>query len=126
MSIGGKDPARQFNLEYRAADATACPHLVLGAVIRAGLEGIRGKLGTPPIFSGDPETLSNAEKERLGIKRLPRSLSAALDALKADETVSGWFSTVAMETYHGMKRMEMKLVDGIEGDALCQRYAEIY
>lgn len=126
VSIGGKDPARQFNLEYRAADATACPHLVLGAVIRAGLEGIRGKLGTPPIFSGDPETLSNAEKERLGIKRLPRSLSAALDALKADETVSGWFSTVAMETYHGMKRMEMKLVDGIEGDALCQRYAEIY
>ena len=39
MSIGGNDPARQFNLEYRAADATACPHLVLGAIIRAGLEG---------------------------------------------------------------------------------------
>ena len=99
---------------------------MLGAVIRAGLEGIRAKLATPPIFSGDPETLSNAEKDRLGIKRLPRSLSAALDALKADETVSGWFAPVAMETYHGMKRMEMKLVDGLEGDALCQRYAEIY
>jgi glutamine synthetase len=25
-----------------------------------------------------------------------------------------------------MKRMEMKLIAGLEGDALCQRYAEIY
>jgi glutamine synthetase len=33
---------------------------------------------------------------------------------------------VALETYHGMKRMEMKLLDGLEGDALCRRYSEIY
>jgi glutamine synthetase len=99
---------------------------VLGAVIRAGIEGIRAKLGTPAIFSGDPETLSEAEKKKLGIQRLPQSLSAALDTLKADATVSGWFAPVAMETYHGMKRMEMKLIAGVEGDALCQRYAEIY
>jgi glutamine synthetase len=98
----------------------------LGAVIRAGLEGVRAKLKTPPIYSGDPETLSEAEKKKVGIKRLPQSLNAALDTLKADATVSGWFAPVAMETYHGMKRMEMKLLGGLEGDALCQRYAEIY
>lgn len=126
VSLGAQDPARQFNLEYRAADATACPHLVLGALIRAGLEGIRAKLKTPPIFSGDPETLSEAEKAKLGIRRLPQSLRAALDTLKADETVSGWFAPAAMETYHGMKHMEMKLLGDLEGDALCRRYAEIY
>ena len=82
---------------------------MLGAVIRAGIEGIRAKLGTPHIFSGDPESLSEKEKDKFGIKRLPQSLSSALDTLKADTTVSGWFAPVAMETYHGMKRMEMKL-----------------
>jgi len=126
VSIGAKDPARQFNLEYRAADATACPHLVLGVIIRAGLEGVRAGLDAPPIFSGDPEALSEAERDRLGLKRLPQSLSAALDALAADETVSGWFAPVALETYHGMKRMEMKLLTGLEDDALCKRYSEIY
>ncbi len=33
VSIGGKDPAKQYNLEFRAADATASPHLSLAVLI---------------------------------------------------------------------------------------------
>src|SRR5580692_11466 len=39
--LSGRNAASQFNVEYRAADATACPHLVLAAVARAGLEGVQ-------------------------------------------------------------------------------------
>lgn len=126
VAIGGKDPAKQYNLEFRAADATASPHLVLGAIVRAGLEGIRARLPAPPIFSGDPETLSESERETLGLRRLPDSLEGALACLEADEVVSGWFAADALETYVGMKRMEMKLAEGLTGDALCQRYASVY
>jgi glutamine synthetase len=38
----GADRARQFNLEFRAADAAACPHLALAVLVLAGMRGIRG------------------------------------------------------------------------------------
>lgn len=124
--VGKTDPARAFNIEYRPADATACPHLALGVMVRAGLEGIRQKLAAPPLHSGDPALLGQGERDALGLKRLPLSLSAALDALLADATVCGWFAPVAVETYVGMKRMEMKLAGDVPDDAMCRRYAEIY
>ncbi len=125
-SIGGRDPAHQFNIEYRAADATASPHLVLGVMVRAGLAGIRERLSTPAIFTGDPAALTAAERDRLSLRRLPQSLPEALDCLAADGEVCSWFSKAALATYTGMKRMEMKLLEGIEGDRLCARYAGIY
>lgn len=125
-TLAGRDPVREFNIEYRAADATASPHLTLAVIVRAGLAGIRERLAAPPVFSGDPAGLSDAERDTLGLRRLPQSLTAALDCLEQDKQVSGWFSDKALATYTGMKRMELKLVEGIAGDALCARYAAIY
>ena len=126
MNFGGCDPAKQFNLEYRAADATASPRLALVALIRAGLSGIKAKLPAPPIFSGDPETLTETERQQLGLHRLPATLPDALDCLLADDHIKEWFSPAALETYVGMKRMELKLCDGIDVDELCKRYSKIY
>lgn len=124
--LAGTDPARAFNIEYRPADATACPHLALAAMIRAGTEGIRRKLPDPPLFSGDPERLSPAERAGLGLARLPQTLEAALAALEADAVVMGWFSPLATETYLGMKRAEIALAGAELDDRLCDRYAGIY
>lgn len=124
--VGKTDPAKVFNIEYRPADATACPHLALGVMVRAGLEGIRQKLAAPPLFSGDPALLDEAQRQALGLARLPQSLAEALETMLADETVCGWFAPVAIETYVGMKRMEMKLAGDSVDDAMCRRYAEIY
>ncbi len=126
VTMGGKSPAKQFNIEYRAADALACPHLVLGVIVRAGLAGIRDRLPAPAIFSGDPAQLSQEARSELGLHRLPQSLPEALAALESDKEVTGWFASAALLTYTGMKRMELKLCEDLEGDALCARYAGIY
>lgn len=123
---GSKEAARRFNIEYRAADATSSPHLALGAIIRAGLDGIVRSLPTPPIFSGDPDLLDNADREAMGLRRLPTTLSEALLALEADSIVCAWFSPSALETYVGMKRAEIALCSGLEGEAVCARYAKVY
>ena len=47
LTIAGSDPDRQFNVEYRPADAAASPYLALGAVVHAGVEGIRHELELP-------------------------------------------------------------------------------
>ncbi|MFT3988102.1 glutamine synthetase [Aestuariivirga sp.] len=124
--VGKSDPAKAFNIEYRPADACACPHLALGVMVRAGLEGIRAKLAAPPLFSGDPALLCSEECEALGLRRLPQTLAQALDTLLQDSTVCSWFDPKALETYTGMKRMELKLAGDALDDAQCRRYAEIY
>lgn len=125
-TLGGHDPARGFNLEYRAADACASPHLALAMIVRAGLQGIRERLSAPVVFTGDPEALSAEERSRKGLHRLPESLSDALAALSADAVASTFFTGEGLATYLGMKRHEIALVADLDSRALCQRYAGVY
>ncbi len=68
VSIGGRDPSRQFNIECRVADASSNPYLALAAIVRAGREGLKAGLSNPPLFSGDPGTLADGEREELDLK----------------------------------------------------------
>ena len=125
-AFGGKDKARQFNMEYRPADATGNPYLTLAAIIRSGIDGLRRKLPPPPIFSGDPATLSEAERKSLGLKRLPSSLDEALAAFEADETVTSWFSPLFIETYLGVRRQELQMLAGKSPDEICDLYRGLF
>ncbi|MCA1491524.1 glutamine synthetase family protein [Sinorhizobium alkalisoli] len=126
LDLAGSNPARQFNMEYRAADACASPHLSLGVVLKAGLEGIRTGLDQPPLVNSDPSALSAEEQQRLGIRRLPESLAEALDTLAEDEVVTGWFAKEFLECYAAMKRKEIEIVEDLSADELCSRYAAVY
>jgi glutamine synthetase len=122
----GHDPSRAFNMEFRAADATASPHLALAMLIRAGIEGVKAGLETPPIIKGDPDEMSADDRARLGIRRLPSSLPEALAALEADKVVCGWLPPTFLDCWKGMRLKELEIVSGLDDAALCSRYAEIY
>jgi len=126
VTLGGKDPARQFNIEYRAADATANPYLSLAAIIRAGLEGIRRTRPAPPIFSGDPALLSDGERAQKGLMRLPDTLEAALSAFEADAVVRGWFDPLFAETFVGVRRQELRMLAGKPPQAICDLYRDLF
>ncbi len=126
VSMGGADPATQFNLEYRAADAAACPHLVLAGLVLAGLAGIREKLPDPPLVNADPSELSDDERQRLGVRRLPGSLEEALDALETDDVARSWFPPILWDCYLSMKRTEIRLLEGVEAGEACRRYLGVY
>ena len=70
----GANAAEQYNLEYRAADASANPYLMLAVLVQAGLDGIRQRLPAPQATEGDPTTLSPKELQDRGLVRLPQSL----------------------------------------------------
>jgi glutamine synthetase len=124
--LSGRNAASQFNVEYRAADATACPHLVLTAVARAGLEGVRAGLASPPIVDTDPLAMSEDERDHLGLRRLPQSLQEALAIMAGDKVVSAWFTDALLKTYHGLKCREIALLDGLDTCAMLDRYVGIY
>ena len=122
----GRPVAPQYNVEYRASDATANPYLALGAIVHAGLEGLRQGLASPEVTATDPETLSGAERGRLGIVRLPQSLEEALDALEADRIARNWFPEALLDAYLRHKRCEIGIMAELERDERCARYAEAY
>lgn len=126
VELAGRDPAPQLNLEYRPADAAANPHLALGAVIRAGLEGIREALPQPPLVNRDPLELSEEERRAVGVERLPTSLEEALAALEADQVVRSWFSEEMWDCYLSLKRTELELMEGLEPAEACRRYLSVY
>jgi glutamine synthetase len=126
VTLGGRDPAPQYNIEFRAADASGNPYLALGAIIRAGLAGIEAGLPAPPIVTGDPGAMTEAERAKLGLRRLPESLDAALSLFEADPIVGSWFAPIAKQTFVGMKRAEMAMLAGLTPDEICARYRAAY
>jgi len=118
--------SRAFNLEFRAPDATSSPHMVIGALVRAGLEGIRAKLPLPVAIDRDPGDLTDNERKAMGIVPLPSSLDEALGALEANATVKGWMSPVMYESYVGVKRKEIEMAKGADAAEICRRYHEVY
>ena len=126
VELSGGDPARQFNLEYRAADAAACPHLALAVLVLAGLRGIGEGLPEPHLAQGDPSELDEEERGRLGIRPLPNSLEEALGALESAAVVRSWLSMDLFECYLSVKRTEISLLEGTEPKEACERYLHVY
>ncbi len=126
LRFGGSDPSAQLHLEYRGADATANPYLALGAIVRAGLDGVRSELPAPPILDLDPAQLDAAEAERFGVGALPATLEEALGALAADESVRGWMGPLLYDAYVSVKRSELEATAGLDLQEVCDRYASIY
>jgi glutamine synthetase len=118
--------ARQLRLEYRGADASANPYLALGAIVRAGLDGIRARLPAPPILDRDPARLDALESERYGVGALPASLEDSLRALAEDDTARAWMTPLLYDAYVSLKRAELQAVADLDLDERCRRYAFVY
>lgn len=98
--------AGSVNLELKPVDSTGNPYLVLGAFIHAGLDGIRRSLDPGEPVLVDPATLSEGERQRLSVSRLPASLDAALDALESDEFLVNALGPLRSAAYLAVKRSE--------------------
>jgi glutamine synthetase len=114
------DIVRQYNVEFRPADATASPYLVLGAIIFAGVDGMARKLELPP------EHDTNRPNSQSAAAPLPASLDEALDALERTAAARKWFGTTHFDAYLRAKRAEAANTKALDPATLCTRYAEAY
>ncbi|EPC03552.1 hypothetical protein L861_18630 [Litchfieldella anticariensis FP35 = DSM 16096] len=124
--LGNKPVERQFNLEYRALDATASPHLAMAAILMAGRLGIEQQLPMTARADQDPDALSERERAELGILPLPSSLGAAMEALQASPELEACLPEPLLATYRALKRQELANVEGLDDNALCALYRSIY
>jgi glutamine synthetase len=89
-------------IEVRAGDGSANAHLIVAALLAAGLDGVRRGLEPPPPVEGNAYRAAGAGTP------LPRSLGAALDLLAADSVLVDALGAELVETFVRMKRFEVE------------------
>jgi glutamine synthetase len=95
-----------YNIEFKAADASANPYLALGALIACGLDGIERSLEPADPAGHDPARMTVDELARGRIRPLPASMSAALDALAADGYLLEGLGDLRARCYLAVRRSE--------------------
>ena len=94
------------HFEFKVIDASSNPYLALGAVIAAGLDGIREQLQLGRPVQQDPGYLSEGEHNEYNIAPLPSSLGDALIHLKNDAVVMRALGNELARAYIGVKNAE--------------------
>jgi glutamine synthetase len=118
--------ANHFNVEYRAADATACPYLALGALVHAGVDGIERHLTLPQPLEQPFASMSDVERHAAGMRSLPGTLAEAIGLLRSTPVARDWFGAEFFELYLNCKLEEEQAVAGLEPQDICDRYAAVF
>jgi len=106
---GYANSPENVRVEYRPPDATCNPHLVVAAMLMAGLDGIANRIDPGEPLRADLFHLPI--EELMAIPALPHSLGEALEALEADREfllVGDVFTEDLLETWVALKRNEEK------------------
>jgi glutamine synthetase len=81
----GKEEATR--IEYRAPDPACNPYLAFAVMLAAGLKGVEGNYPLPDPVEDDVYHMTEAQRDRLGIKSLPGSLFEAIQETEGSALV---------------------------------------
>jgi glutamine synthetase len=103
-----------YNIEFKAADASANPYLALGALIACGLDGIERSLEPADPAGHDPARMTADELARGRIRPLPASMGTALDELAADKYLLEGLGDLRARCYLTVRRSEAEAFAGAD------------
>jgi glutamine synthetase len=103
--------SQTMNIEIKAVDGSSNPYLALGGIIAAGLDGIEQSSDPGEPLPVDPSDLSDAERDRRGIRAVPSSLRAAVGEFAADPLFKTSMPELMWRAYQQVKLAEC---DGFE------------
>ncbi len=101
-----KGKPSSVRVEYRVPDAACNPYLALSVMLAAGLAGIREGYELPPEVAADVDRLSPSERAAAGVKRLPGTLSEALDIMEGSELMAEALGEHVFDWFLRNKRAE--------------------
>ena len=119
-------PQSRYCIENRAADMCMNVYLSLAMTLGAAIEGIANKVEPGPPTDRDLYTMTDEEFKELGIRRLPRNLSAATDALRDDELAEQVMGPAMRNSYIAYKVDEWERYHQAVTDWEVQEYLRLY
>jgi len=99
---------KSARIEYRAGDASMNIYLGTAILLEAGLDGIKNKIwpNEPTLMNVD--MLSDEERKRMGIQKLPESLEDSLSAFKKSTLIKKVFGKEFIKIYLKFKTKELQ------------------
>jgi glutamine synthetase len=111
-----RDRGARTRIEIRAGDGAANSHLIVAALLAAGLDGVQRELEPPaPIHGG-------AISGDVGVP-LPTNLEAALDRLESDELLVSALGDQLVDAFVRLKRFEVSRFNQWVSDWELDEYA---
>lgn len=83
-------PSKQASarVELRSLDSSVNPYLAFALILAAGLKGIEEGYELPDPAEDDVWSLTDKQRQALGIKPLPKNLDSAVRAMETSELVA--------------------------------------
>ena len=100
----GKESA--CRLELRSPDPACNPYLAFSVILAAGLDGLKTKAPLPPAAETNVASLSEAERRKLGIQALPRSLGEAIEVAQSSVLLRECLGEHIFTSFLKNKRLE--------------------
>lgn len=119
-------PQSRYCIENRAADMCMNVYLALAMTLTAAIDGIANKTDPGAPTDRDLYAMTNEEFKELGIKRLPRNLMMATEALQADALAERVMGPVMRKSYVAYKTDEWERYHQTVTDWEVQEYLRLY
>jgi len=119
-------PQSRYCIENRAADMCMNVYLGLAMSLSAVIKGIANKMEPGPPTDRDLYSMTDEEFKELGIRRLPRNLMIATQALSEDDLAEEVMGTVMRNSYLAYKNDEWERYHQAVTDWEVQEYLRLY
>lgn len=113
---------RAANLEVKPVDLAANPYLALACLIAAGVDGTASSAPLPEEITGDPARLDAGQAAARGVRRLPASLSEAVEAFREDELLRTALGPVLADAVIAVRLGEITAVAGLDDEGVAAAY----
>ena len=119
-------PQNRYCIENRAADMTMNVYLAMAMTLSAAVEGINKEIEPGEPTDRDLYQMTEAEFKKLGIRRLPRNLLQAIEALKKDKLADEVLGTVMKKSFISYKNDEWERYHQAVTDWEVKEYLRLY
>jgi glutamine synthetase len=100
---------KSARIEYRAGDATMNIYLGTALLLAAGLDGIKKKIEPNTPVTDNIDNLTAEKHQALGIKKLPKNLSEALESFESSKFIEKNLGKQLRDIYVDIKSNEIEV-----------------
>jgi glutamine synthetase len=119
---GGPGNPYGGNVEVKVVDPSANPYFATATVLGLALDGIKEKAVLPPETTVDPATLSDPERARADIVRLPGAQAKTIAALDNSKRMRAILGDPAVDVIVAVRRLEDEQYAHLNREQLADKF----
>jgi glutamine synthetase len=119
---GGPGSPNGGNVEVKIVDPSANPYFASAAILGLALDGIQRKAALPPETTIDPAKLSDSDRDRAGILRLPGAQAETIAALDNSKLLRHILGDPAVDMVVAVRRLEQERYGDLGPEQLADKF----